>query len=269
MKFTDGYWLVRDGARVLHPRQVHRVDATADSLTILAPTRAIQGRGDVINNPALTIVCTSPLPDVIRVKLIHHLGERSGGPQFVLPGAEAASAPVSITDDASAASLTSGDLTVRFPRHGNWRVEFLAKDRPLTASETKGIGIVEMDGRRYLHEQLSLSVGERVYGLGERFGNFVKNGQTIEIDNKDGGTGSDQAYKNIPFYLTDHGYGVFVNDPGPVSFEVASEKVGRVQFSTEGGTLEYFVIYGPTPKEILEKYTALTGRPALPPAHPP
>ena len=272
MKFTDGYWLVRDGVKILHPRQAYRVETTAGTLTVLAPTRPIESRGDVLNTPALTIECSSPLPDVIRVKVIHHAGATDRGPHFVLPGAEGADGtaatppPVQITDDPSAASLTSGSLTVRFPRQGEWRVEFLVGERPLTASESKGMGMAQLDGRNYLHEQLSLSVGERVYGLGERFGALVKNGQTVEITNKDGGTGSEQAYKNIPFYLTDHGYGVFVNDPGPVSFEVGSEKVDRVQFSTEGDTLEYFVIYGPTPKEILEKYTALTGRPALPPA---
>ena len=80
------------------------------------------------------------------------------------------------------------------------------------------------------------------------------------------GTGSEQAYKNVPFYLTNRGYGVFVNHPEEVSFEVASEKVSRVQFSVWGQTLDYFVIYGPTPKEVLMKYTALTGKPALPAA---
>ena len=88
----------------------------------------------------------------------------------------------------------------------------------------------------------------------------------MDIWNADGGTSSEQAYKNVPFYLTNRGYGVFVNDPGRVSFEVGSEVVSRVQFSVPGETLEYFVIYGPTPLEVLRKYTALTGRPALPPA---
>ena len=115
-------------------------------------------------------------------------------------------------------------------------------------------------------EQLSLGVGECVYGLGERFTAFVKNGQVVEISNKDGGTASEQAYKNVPFYLTNRGYGVLVNETGPVSFEVASEKVARVQFSLEGESLEYFLIHGPTPKDILRKLTALTGRPALPPS---
>jgi alpha-D-xyloside xylohydrolase len=84
--------------------------------------------------------------------------------------------------------------------------------------------------------------------------------------NQDGGTSSEQAYKNIPFYLTNRGYGIFVNHPELVSFEAGSEKVERVQFSVPGEVLEYFVIYGPTPKEILERYTTLTGHPALPPA---
>ncbi|MDQ1556084.1 MAG: alpha-D-xyloside xylohydrolase, partial [Actinomycetota bacterium] len=97
-------------------------------------------------------------------------------------------------------------------------------------------------------------------------GPLIKNGQTVEIWQADGGTSSEQAYKNIPFYLTNHGYGVFVNDTGHVSMEVGSEAVERVQFSVPGESLEYLVIYGPTPKQILERYTQLTGRPASVPA---
>ena len=69
-----------------------------------------------------------------------------------------------------------------------------------------------------MRQELDLSVNEHVYGLGERFGAFVKNGQSIDIWNEDGGTSTDQSYKNIPFYLTDKGYGVFVNHPEKVSF---------------------------------------------------
>ncbi len=117
-----------------------------------------------------------------------------------------------------------------------------------------------------MREKLALAPDELVYGLGERFAALVKNGQTVDIWNEDGGTGSEQAYKNIPFYLTNKGYGVFVNYSGKVSYEVASEDVSSVQFSVPGETLEYDVIYGPTAKEVLERYTDLTGKPALPPA---
>ena len=118
----------------------------------------------------------------------------------------------------------------------------------------------------FVHEQLDLGVGELIYGLGERFGPLVKNGQSVDIWNADGGTSSEQAYKNVPFYLSNRGYGVLVNDPGHVSYEIGSEAVERVQFSVAGEVLEYFVIAGPTPKQVLDRYTALTGRPPIVPA---
>ncbi|MBR2699975.1 MAG: alpha-xylosidase, partial [Clostridia bacterium] len=118
----------------------------------------------------------------------------------------------------------------------------------------------------YMIDSLNLDVGERVYGLGERFTAYVKNGQVVNIWNGDGGTASELAYKNVPFYMTNRGYGVLVESSSDVSFEVASEKVERVQFSQQGQSMTYDIIYGGDPKGILEKYTALTGRPALPPA---
>ena len=100
-----------------------------------------------------------------------------------------------------------------------------------------------------MREQLLLSVGELVYGLGERFTPLIKNGQSVEIWNADGGTTSQLAYKNIPFYITNRGYGVLVNHPELVSFEIASESVERAQFSVAGEYLNYLVINGPTLKK--------------------
>lgn len=96
--------------------------------------------------------------------------------------------------------------------------------------------------------ELSLGVGECVYGLGERFTAFVKNGQSVDTWNEDGGTASQIAYKSIPFYMTNRGYGVFVDSSDNVSFEVASEKVEYVGFSVPGEQLSYYFFYGPTPK---------------------
>ncbi|MBX6768223.1 MAG: alpha-xylosidase, partial [Actinomadura rubrobrunea] len=142
-------------------------------------------------------------------------------------------------------------------------VDFLAEGRRLTGSGFKAMALIDTDdGRHYVREQLDLGVDHFVYGLGERFGPLVKNGQSVDIWNADGGTASEQAYKNVPFFLTNAGYGVFVDHPGRVSFEVASESVARTQFSVEGQSMRYYLIYGPTPREILRKYTALTGRPA-------
>ena len=256
MKFSNGYWLLRDGVKAAHPVEVYDITHTAGELVVHAPTRPIRHRGDLLQGPVATVRFSSPMPDVIGVSLTHFQGERRRQPEFPLATGEPY---VHLTDE----SLTSGALEVRVGR--DWKVEFVAGDRVLTASEGKGMGFMTLDGKHYVRDQLCLGVGEVVYGLGERFGPLVRNGQVVDIWNADGGTSSEQAYKNVPFYLTNAGYGVFVNHPGHVSYEVASEKVSCVQFSVEGQSLEYFVIYGPSPKEILRKYTLLTGRPTMPP----
>ena len=114
--------------------------------------------------------------------------------------------------------------------------------------------------------ELSLGVGECVYGLGERFTPFVKNGQVVDTWNEDGGTASEIGYKCVPFYMTNNGYGILVDSTDNVSFEVASEKVEYVGFSVPGERIKYYLFHGPSPKKIMNEYTALTGRPALPPA---
>ena len=263
MKFTDGYWQMRPGMHPHYAAQVHEVTIEKDAMTVLAPTGKLRGRGDTLNLPVLTVRFSSPMEDIIRVQVIHHKGGVPRQPTFTI---HEASPQISISENEQAVLLTCGNLNVRVHKGEEWLVEFLGNDRVLTSSGWRGIGYIDTPQGRFIHEQLRLGVGECVYGLGERFTAFVKNGQVIDIWNQDGGTSSEQAYKNIPFYLTNRGYGVFVNHPGQVSFEVASEKVERVQFSVPGEALEYFVIYGPTPKEILARYTALTGRPALPPA---
>jgi alpha-D-xyloside xylohydrolase len=265
MKFTDGAWLLQPGVQAHHPAEVHSVAQEGDTLVIHAPTRPIRHRGDTLQGPLLTIRLSSPMPDVIRVRLEHFSGGIARGPH--IPLATPATAPAVIRLEGEQASLTAGDLAVSVRRTGGWELVFAKGGRVLTRSAARGMGHVEWAGRgSFMHEQLTLGPGECVYGLGERFTAFVKNGQVVENTNRDGGTGSDQAYKAVPFYLTNRGYGVLVNETGPVSFEVASERVSRVQFSLPGETLEYFVISGPAPKDVLRRLTALTGRPALPPA---
>ena len=264
MKFTAGYWQMRPGVTPYYAVHVHEVETTEDELVVYAPTKQLNHRGDTLNLPLLTMHLSSPMENVVRVRLYHHKGGGQPEPQFDLVPQPAPE--VTIRDNPDAATLTSGQLTARVEKRDGWRLSFMDGEREITNSGWRATGLVDTPEGRFIHEQLALGVGERVYGLGERFTEFVKNGQVVDMWNEDGGTSSEYAYKNIPFYLTNRGYGVFVNHPEKVSFEVASEKVERVQFSVPGEMLEYFLIYGPSPKEVLQRYTALTGRPALPPA---
>jgi alpha-D-xyloside xylohydrolase len=263
MKFTDGAWLMQPGVRAAYATEGFDASFANGTLELCAPTRHIRHHSDTLEGSILAVKLSSPLEDVIRVRVEHFTGAAARDPDF-----EVANSNVSLKHSIAPemASLTSGALSARVNRQ-NWSVEFVANGRTLTRSPSRGMGFMRTENaRNFMVEQLTLGVGKNVYGLGERFTAFVKNGQSVDIWNQDGGTGSDQAYMNIPFYLTNQGYAVFVNQPERVEFVVASEKVSRVQFSVAGESLEYFLIYGATPKEILGKYTALTGRPALPPA---
>ncbi len=157
----------------------------------------------------------------------------------------------------------------------NWSMTYLRDGNIITKSAGRDLALMKTDWRgdaydkgdhadTYMRQMLSLSVGELVYGMGERFTPFIKNGQSVDIWNADGGTSTEQSYKNIPFYLTNKGYGVLVNHPEMVSFEVGTEMVTRTEFSVEGGYLDYFLINGPSMKEVLTRYTDLTGKPSLP-----
>lgn len=264
MKFTDGYWNIRTGYTPHYPVHVHEITSDQKSITAYGPTKRLNHRGDTLNLPLLTARFSSPMPDVIKVQIYHHKGGRERKPAFNLE--QQIEPEIMIKEDDQAAVLTSGQLSVRVQKAGDWKIDFMAGGKVVTSSGWRGVGYIETPEGKFIHDQLNLGVGEYVYGLGERFTAFVKNGQVVDLWNEDGGTSSEQAYKNIPFYLTNRGYGVFINHPERVSLEVASEKVERVQFSVPGEYLEYYVIYGPDPKDVLKRYTALTGRPALPPA---
>ena len=265
MKFSDGYWMMRAGVHASYPVEVLDATPGGGSLVVYAPTQRIRHRGDLLRGPAVTVSFSAPLPDVIGVEITHFAGGTPREPRFQLPGGENAQAAAWC--DSQRAVFVSGALSATVSRGEEWSVGFAADGEPLTSSGPRAMAIVDTDdGGHYVREQLDLGPDTFVYGLGERFGPLVKNGQAVDIWNADGGTASEQAYKNVPFFLTNAGYGVFVNHPGRVSFEVASEAVSRVQFSVEGQTMQYFIIYGPTPKDVLRKYTALTGRPARLPA---
>ncbi|WP_102192519.1 alpha-xylosidase [Microbacterium aurantiacum] len=289
MKFTDGFWQLRPGVAALYAQEAYDIDATDDTpdgpgIVVTAPTAVIARRGDVLNRATLTTTLSSPAEGVIRVRIAHHSGGRRHG-GFPLPGAGTGTPSVSVSD--AGGVLDAGSLVARIAPGAPWDLSFEVDGRRVTGSGHKAQGYIRLSAdaavdagvvgntqydagipaaSAFVHEQLDLGVGELVYGLGERFGPLVKNGQSVDIWNADGGTSSEQAYKNVPFHLSNRGYGVLVNDAGHVSYEIGSEAVERVQFSVTGEVLEYFVFAGPTPKEVLGRYTALTGRPPVVPA---
>ena len=260
MKFTNGYWMIRDGVAALYAREAYELaaDATTESLNVLAPTSVVRGRYDTLNLPTFNVDITTPAEGVIRVCAEHWQGateypgfplnaDEPGNRDYVTVQANG-NGDGEVGVNGADVTLTTGGLTVKVVKGAPWNLTFIGEDgKVLTESAGKSLGRfklgaesnvtaqpvsefgVTMDGSArdesdvFIAIQLHLSVGEDVYGLGERFGAYVKNGQSVDIWNEDGGTASEQGYKDIPFYMTSNGYGVLVNNRGHVSFEIGSE----------------------------------------------
>lgn len=265
MKFSQGFWKLQEDVAPFYATRVHELEVSDDALVAYLSNVPRSDRGSLLMGSIISLRLTSPIPGVIRVQAQHFKGRKPRTSGFDIDPALKACAK--IQRDETSATFTSGPLTARLNLTVPHTFDFLGPAGEIvTSSKDRSLAMMKKGPKTYFREKLSLGVGETVYGLGERFGPFIKNGQVVESWNEDAGTCYEIAYKSIPFYLSSNGYGVLVNHPERVSFEVASEHVNSVQFSVESHNIDYYVIYGPTPAEVLERYTALTGRPALPPA---
>ena len=272
MLFGNGCWLQKEGCACFTPQEVYFENTEATKVTLCLPTSRIVNRGCTLGGINLTMVITSPAPGVLRVQTYHHLGVKKREPEFELYQKEEQS--LTVTSDEEKLTVTSGGLTLEIGKK-NWYMAYRRGNEVITRSAAKDLACMKTDWKgdaydkgdgteTYMRQQLTMGVGELIYGLGERFTAFTKNGQSVAIWNEDGGTSTYQSYKNIPFYISNKGYGVFVNHPEKVEFEIGTEQVTKTAFSVEGGYLDYYLLNGPSMKEVLERYTDLTGKPSLP-----
>ncbi len=274
MKFSNGCWLQKEGTACFAPAEVYFSKLEEDKVTICAPTSHIANRGCTLGGVNLTIEISCPMDGVFRLRTYHYKGVVKKAPAFELSdmgnsmlSAEETEDKLIITNKDTAYRVEVDKIGCGIHFYEGARLLTEMKGRDLAYMKTDWKGLPYDDGAlhdTYMRAQLALGVGEYIYGLGERFSPFIKNGQSVDIWNEDGGTSTEQSYKNIPFYISNKGYGVFVNHTERVSFEVATEMVTKVEFSVPGEELDFFVIGGPKMKDVLVKYTDLTGKPGMP-----
>jgi len=117
---------------------------------------------------------------------------------------------------------------------------------------------------------------EQIYGLGEKTGGLNKRGRQFggynytmwNSDTYAYGSDTDPIYASVPFYLVLRGgrsHGVFFDNTFRSNFDVGHTSPGLLSFGAEGGELDYYLIYGPDPKRVIQRYTDMTGRMPLPP----
>ena len=208
MKFTEGYWLPSEKANASHAMQAYEVEQIPGGMRILATTRPIEHRGMTLNLPTITVEFVAHTPDTISMEAWHYEAYDNKVPSFDKTESVYEDVTVTINDDE--AVLDTGSVLVRVQRKGIFAYTFEADGKVLTGSGFRNLSYIRWDRKQstmlpapnymtekyqpYMVSELSLGVGECVYGLGERFTPFVKNGQVVDTWNEDGGTASEIGY---------------------------------------------------------------------------
>ena len=153
-------------------------------------------------------------------------------------------------------------------RDGSVLLEQNASLRDLTGRfMTLPFGFSEIDGKRAAyHDSFDVEPDEHFYGGGEKFTSFDKRGQRLEMWNYDAcSVLTERAYKNVPFFISTKGYGLFVDSISPTVLDFAATCNAILSLVVPDSALDYYVIAGPHPKTIIQRYSSLVGFPTLPP----
>ena len=265
MKYLNGNGLVKDGFSIDYGQCIYDSRIEDNKLTLWVPFKEITDPGMTLDDGMITLEISSPRENIINTKIINYRGSVDHGPNFKLSQNQNISPEIKETVDKFI--FKSGKTKLEISKGSQILFHYFYENELKAEVAARSIArIFDPDGKVHMSNSFVLEPGEKIYGLGERFSNFVKNGQEIEMWNADGGTETMQSYKNIPLYLSNRKYGIFVDSSEKVSYEIASQQVDRVEFSVPDQTLSYYFIGGSDNKEVLDHYTALTGRPPLLPA---
>jgi alpha-glucosidase len=182
--------------------------------------------------------------------------------------------PFQVTDGADTLTLRTTSVELRIAKSPA-RLEFrdartglvINRDAPAFGMGWNGPRVIAFKQR--LRDDVGL---ERYYGLGEKTRGLDKGGNLYTMWNSDipGYDGrTDPLYQSIPFYIGLHhgiAYGIYFDNTYRSEFNMgAGNALQLMSFGAEGGELDYYFIYGPGMKDVVRRYTLLTGRPPLPP----
>ncbi len=264
MKTRYGAWVDLPETNTIEVAQIRETRFDGKSLYLYAVCYNEDRRA--LEDPMIEITVTAPCENIFRIEAVHFAGVRKKIPHFEL---NIENLPLELKETDTSLTLFRGKMRLEISKNPAY-FDFYHGDKYLTSLAKKWdrsyLSYVTQKGKPYMSAHMSVDVDEKLYGLGERFTPLVKNGQSVDIWNEDGGTCTEISYKNVPFYLSSRGYGVFVNDTGPVSYEICSEQVSRAEFAVGGEKIDFMVIGGESMKDALSSYCALSGYPALPPS---
>ena len=214
-----------------------------------------------------TMWITAIRDDVIRIRISASDTLPEDASWAVLPEAKSKSVEVHAAEDAASVGFRTGALEVRIERNPI-RIVILDLAGNIICADAASRPVTFEAGGFAVSKQMPAD--EHYFGLGDKAGSFDRRNQAFSLWNIDVAPqeSTDPLYKSIPFFLAINGgrsYGIFLDNTWRTWFDFGKSARDAYSFGAEGGPLDYYVIFGPTPKQVVEGYAYLTGKPPLPP----
>ena len=223
--------------------------------------------GIQIQSGAATMRIVALRDDILRIRIASGNGLPEDVSWAVSGDIRSKSVDVEAVQDDSSVGFRTKALEVRIER-GPLRLVIRDLSGNVISADAVGRPVkFQLGGFSLYKEMLG---GEHYFGLGDKTGQFDRGGQSYTLWNTDVGPQEsvDPLYKSIPFYLAvsgTHSYGLFLDNTWRTWFDFGKQARDVLAFGAEGGPIDYYFIYGPSPKHVVESYADLTGKPPLPP----
>jgi alpha-glucosidase len=228
------------------------------------------GDGAEIHSGSWTVRVTALADDILRVRAAASGALPEDASWAVPEEMRHRSVHVSLRQNGDGVEFKTAAMAVRIERSplriivSDLKGHVITADKPAVALEQSGNGFV-------LHKDLAQK--EHIFGLGDKTGPLDRRGQAFTLWNTDAyrfQESTDPLYKSIPFFVSAGGpagsYGILLDNTWRTWFDFGKQDPQTLSFGSAGGAIDYYVIYGPSVRQVVERYTDLTGKPPLVPA---
>jgi len=234
-----------------------------------APSR--QGNSLRFDNAQGVAVVTALSPEVVRVRVTR--GGEGRDHSYAVVSRDFGDPGARFVIEPARSIITTSALRVTI-QHAPFRVAFTTRGGQSLDEDDARRGIAFDGSANRVWKRLRND--EYIYGFGEKIGPLNKRGWKLggynftmwNSDTFGYDSSTDPLYVSVPFYMvlrSGVAHGIFFDNTFRSNFDVGHQTEGLLSFGAEGGALDYYFIYGPEPKKVIERYTALTGRMPLPP----
>jgi alpha-glucosidase len=220
--------------------------------------------GVEVTNGGTNVLVQALTPSILRVRVATG-GRWSEDASWAVPQAvRAMRAPVQRAEY----GFSTGSLAVRFQPGSLAFTVTDAEGRVVVADHPQSL---RLDGARFTLAK-ALPLGQHIFGLGDKTGSFDRRGESFVDWNTDAWgfqRDTDPIYKSIPFYIASGGpggaYGLFLDNTWRSWFDFGHRDAGTIAVGSDGGPIDYYIIAGPSVRDVVRRYTDLTGKAPLPP----